>query len=144
MISTIEALLIFFYEWKKGEGNPRVLRTRSAWKLTNSTHSAADNGRSAQLTGKVWEKCNAVERLPLDNNTAACNAIRNWMLAIKGKMSCHRPGLGLLTKCDMIADAMHELSELAEKEPKTEDVADENEKDEEEDEAQHAALGTID
>jgi hypothetical protein len=49
----------------------------------------AVDAESAQLTAKVWEKCVAVEKVPLDNNTVACNAIRNWMGAIKGTTHTH-------------------------------------------------------
>lgn len=104
VLNAVEALFVHFYEWKKGQVD----------------------AESAQLTAKVWEKCVAVEKVPLDNNTVACNAIRNWMGAIK--------------------DAMSELGELAAKKPKAkeegeeeqtkkkEEKKDEDEDDEDEDE----------
>jgi len=79
----VETLILYFFQWEKGQADTQ----------------------SAPLTAQVWERCKAVEKVPLDNNTAACNAIRNSMLMIK--------------------DAMNELGELASKNSKPKDKADE-------------------
>ena len=88
VLNAVEALFDHFYEWKKGQGTAATQRNATQRNATQRnarlTVSRAVDAESAQLTAKVGEKCVAVEKVPLDNNTVACNAIRNWMGAIKG------------------------------------------------------------
>lgn len=70
----------------------------------------------------MWDKCTVVEKVPLDNNSAACSTIRTWMLAIKGSLNLDNVfRFSSLGTDGSTSDAMTELNDLAEKETKKED-----------------------